>query len=44
MKKHILLLFIILGGDYCEQDVQFAQSTFVHQLIKPATIGVINDW
>ena len=44
MKKHILLLFIILGGEYCAQDVHFAQSTFVPQLINPATIGVFNGW
>ena len=44
MKKLIYLLLIFSSFNFKAQDVHFAQSTFVPQLINPASIGVFNGW
>ena len=44
MKKLISIMLILASISFTAQDVHFAQSTFVPQLINPATIGVFNGW
>ena len=44
MKKLIYLLLFSISFNFQAQDVHFAQSTFVPQLINPASIGVFNGW
>tara|TARA_Y100001968_G_scaffold182668_1_gene167332 strand:+ start:12060 stop:13115 length:1056 start_codon:yes stop_codon:yes gene_type:complete len=43
--KHLLhIISCILCINSFAQDIHFAQSTFVPQLINPATVGVFNGW
>jgi type IX secretion system PorP/SprF family membrane protein len=44
MRKLIFILLVFISVNSSAQDVHFAQSTFVPQLINPASIGVFNGW
>ena len=45
MRRVILYLafYFSFANCFC-QDVHFAQSSFIPQLINPATVGVFNGW